>query len=177
MVLPMSISFFHMCNSIFTISPFFIEAFAFSTNQAFLKFTRNILNYFIFYFFNESSEHWSGSPLWLVWPCSASVDGLMKSGCLLPDLHRADIARISMPSISIVKDFDVIEHIIQKRRSEKDRKGWTNGECQLSGWIRRSAFPSAAHPDTEHLGRKRYIGVIHLNHDNRCLRPVLDSLV
>lgn len=42
-----------MRNSIFTPDPFFIRAFAFPTYQTFLKFTRNILNYFIFYFFKS----------------------------------------------------------------------------------------------------------------------------
>ena len=36
------------------------------------------------------------------WSCSVLVDGFMKTGCLLLELHWADISKITMPSFVIV---------------------------------------------------------------------------
>ena len=46
-----------------------------------------------------------------MWSCSVLVDGFIKTDCLLFELNRADISKITMPSFSIVKYFDVFEHI------------------------------------------------------------------
>ena len=46
-----------------------------------------------------------------MWSCSILVDGFIKTCCLLLELNRAGISKITMSPFSIVKDFDVIGHI------------------------------------------------------------------